>query len=238
MSPQMFPNYQYMTSVGNKHIVQPLIDKYGFRNVIWPIVIIKDNAVELYIYEKNLAFDLNNENDNRPVSSTNLGSYFIDYTTDPRIILPPFTELDPFVSNTFKCSYDFILTRSDYASVDIDYAWLTPNGWKAIEATTVWMPLSNKQEAERLVRMFTKRPSWQGSNGPHGIRKLISAVNDLSLNYYMVVVNSVNKVSNDIKTNGNAFWFRLTDLNIDRILSGYAPENSLFGTYNDFLEWL
>ena len=239
MAAQMIPNYQFMTSLGSEYLTQPLIEKYEFENVIWPIVLIENNTISGYIYEINQLFKLNHEDDNRPTSISRKPSYLIDYVSKPRRILPNSNDLKPFIAEQFNCSYDFILTSEKFATVDIDYAWKTQQGnWKGLELTTVWMPLNTRLEAERLVKMFTRRPSWRGAAGPHGLRKLINAATDLNIQYYMAVVNSINKVSNNLNTDGNAFWFPLTHANVERILANTPPANSNFGTFKELIEWL
>jgi len=227
-----------MTSIGSEHFTQPLIERYGFENVVWPIVIIENNKRLFYAYEINQLFDLNHESDNRPISSEGLADIFIDYASNPSRIVPSSEMLLPFIKKDFNCSYDFILTTDKYASVDIDYVWKTSVNWKGLELTTVWVPLKNEVESERLVKMFNRRPSWQGVNGPHGLRKLIDACADLKIDYYLAVVNSINKVSNDLRIEGNAYWFPLTHENVSRIIANEAPNNALFGTFNELIEWL
>lgn len=235
---QMSPSYPFMTSQVNEIFVNPLVGKYGFENVIWPIAIVEKNLINCYIYEVNSTCSINSKDDNRPSSKANLINYFVDYTSEPRVIIPPFEKLVPFIDNSFQCSYDFIVKSDEFQSVDIDYVWFNKSYWKAIELTTVWKPLSSKEEAERLVKMFNRRPSWGGASGAHGIRTLINASVDLSLDYYFVVVNSKDGVSNNLDTNSNAFWFPLNHENVDRILQGHAPINSEFSNFSDLTNWL
>lgn len=235
---QMKPNYPHMTSSVNDVFINPLIEKYGNENVIWPIVFIKDDAIHSYLYEVNADNSLNTQEDNRPISNSDKTSFFADYTSDPRILTPESKELSAVIDEDNTCCYDFSLKSDEFNTVDLDYVWQTSDGWKAIELTTLWMPLSSKKEAERLVKMFKRRPSWKGAKGPHGIRRLIQASSDLNLDYWMICVNSKKGVSNDLVTDGNVFGFPLTDSNIDRILKGEAPENSRFGSFAKFLDWL
>ena len=235
--PQMTPNYPYMTSSVNEVFIKPLVDKYGSKNVIWPIVLIKDDRINKYLYEINNINNINGINDNRPESSISIPSYLIDYSSVPRRILPDDGILNNLIDKTYSCSYEYITQVEGYFSVDLDYVWYLKR-WKGIELTTLWMPLKNKYEAERLIKMFSRRPSWNGPNGPHGIRKQIAAANDLKIDYWMVCVNSEKGVSNSIVISGNAFWFKLTNENINRILNKEAPVNSIFGTFDELLAWL
>jgi hypothetical protein len=235
---QMAPNYPFMTSQVNDIFVKPLIGKYGFANVVWPIAIIKEEKIASYIYELSDICKINDNKDSRPTSKSGIGNYFVDYANSPRSISPAIKGLEPLIEEKYSCSYEFVLQSNVYSSVDIDYAWFNKDNWKAVELTTVFMPLTSQKEAERLVGMFNRRPSWKGQNGPHAIRKLIDASNDLNLDYYMVVVNSEKGVSNQLVTTGNAFWFKLNHANIDRILAGQAPNESTFGSFNDLINWL
>jgi hypothetical protein len=238
MAPQMIPNYPYMTSGVNNIFSKPLIERYGLQNVIWPIVLISENQIHSYLYEVNEKTNINSQNDNRPDSQAQLINFYIDYTKDPRSIIPPSNELIELISDNYNTSYEAIVKSKEFNSVDLDYAWKTGVGWKAMEFTTLWMPLKNKREAERLIKMFVRRPSWKGTHGPHGIRILINASDDLQMNYWMVCANSVKGVSNELVTDGNAFWFQLNHENIDRIINGYAPAYSEFGTFEDLISWL
>ena len=238
MSPQMNPNYPYMTSGVNNIFTEPLIEGYGLNNVIWPIVLIRSNNIHSYLYEVNGQCNINSQTDNRPSSHSNLTNFFVDYTEDPRSIIPPSDELIELISDNYNTSYEAVVKSDNFNSVDLDYAWKIGDKWKAMEFTTLWMPLKNKAEAERLIKMFVRRPSWRGPNGPHGIRTLINASIDLKIDYWMVCANSVKGVSNDLVTDGNAFWFPLNHENIDRILKGFAPVNSEFGTFEELIAWL
>ena len=238
MSPQMNPNYPYMTSGVNNIFTEPLIERYGANNVIWPIVLISGNKIHSYLYEVNWQCNINSQTDNRPISQASLTNFYVDYTEDPREIIPPSKELEELIAEKYNTSYEAVVKSDNFNSVDLDYAWKYGDNWKAMEFTTLWMPLKNKQEAERLVKMFVRRPSWKGPNGPHGIRSLINASSDLQMNYWMVCANSVKGVSNELVTDGNAYWFPLTHDNIDRIMRGYAPTDSEFGTFEELIAWL
>ena len=234
----MNPKYPLMTSSVNRVISNPIIEKYGFENIIWPIVVIKDNKIHSYLYEKSDFCNINSIDDNRPSSISFKKTFFIDYTKQELKIYPKSNDLLEFVAKGMKCSYDRDLSMTSYNTADLDYVWKVNNKWKAIEFTTLWMPLFSKAESERLVGLFNRRPSWKGSNGPHGMRKLIDAAHDLDIEYWMVCANSKKGVSNNIITSGNSFWFKLTHDNIDRILKGYPIVNSHFGSFTDLIDWL
>jgi hypothetical protein len=235
---QMKPRYPFMTSAVNELFTNPLISKYGEKNVIWPIVLIKDDKINSYLYESSEHCLINKANDSRPTSESNKNSFNIDYRDSPRKIIPASNELEELTKDEYTCSYDCVVNSPTISSVDLDYTWFDGDKWNAIELTTLWVPLSSKSEAERLGKMFTRRPSWKGNKGPHGMRKLIDSASDLNLNYWMVCVNSVKGVSNSIVTDGNAFRFPLNHTNIDRILNGQAPNDSVFSKFSELIEWL
>lgn len=236
--PQTIPSYGHMTSSVSKLITEPLINKYGSLSVVCPIVIIKNGEIAFYIYEATKFSMVNQINSNRPKSAAKIVNYFNDYTVTPRIIFPPVEFLKEFISPPFSCNYEFILQQDQYNSVDIDYVWFNGTIWKGIELTTLYVPLKDKAEAERLVKMFVRRPSWQGINGPRAIYKLIDAAGDLGIEYYFVLVNSDKGVSNSFVTSGNSYWFPLTRENIGIIFHGSAPLNGQFGTFVEMLNWL
>jgi len=235
---QTRPTYGHMTSSVNRLITEPLIKKYGHLNVVNPIVVVKEGAVAFYLYEVTLTSSVNKPNSNKPESLDGIQHYFIDYESSPRRVSPPSKLLDEFMQPKFACCYDFILQQEIYNSVDIDYVWFSGEKWKAMELTTVYTPLTNQAEAERLVKMFYRRPSWTGISGPRAIYTLIEAAADLSLEYYFVIVNSARGVSNELVVDGNAYWFPLTKENVERIVGKSVPLNGRFGPFSEMLSFL
>jgi len=238
MSAQMKPSYQHMTSSVSQAFTEPLIRKYGSRNVIWPIVLSSDEQIHSYLYEVNNRSNINEIGDNKPISNMGIEHHFIDYTENPRVIQPPKQDLEKLILPVYERSYDAIPGSEHFSSVDLDYVWYNGENWKSLELTTVWMKLSSNEEAERLVRTFNRRPSWQGQHAEHGIRRQIEAAQDLNLDYWMLVVNSRDGVSEEIVTNGYVYGFPLTNDNVDRIIRGEAPENSRFGSFHLMIDWL
>ena len=237
MAPQTSPKYADVTSVANPILSKTLTERYHRANVVWPIVLIQDNAIVSYLYERSKKNTINDSDDNRPQSSSGLGSHFIDYSSYPRLIVPTSSLLEPFVSPEFTCSYEYVVS-SPYSTVDIDYAWNTGKRWKGIELTTFWMEFTNQNRAEDLISKLHRRPSWQGPEGPHGLRKIVEAAQDLELSLHMVCVNTLGKVSNQFKTDGNVYRFPLSPAQIDRLVQGAVPEKGVFSTFAEFLEWL
>ena len=237
MAAQTSPKYAEVTSVANPIVLRTLTEKYHGTNVVWPIVLIQGNSIVSYLYERSKKNTINNSDDSRPRSSSGLGSHFIDYSSDPRRIIPMNALLKPFVSPEFTCSYDYVV-NSPYSTVDIDYAWKKENQWKGIELTTFWMEFTSQNRAEDLISKLHRRPSWQGPEGPHGLRKIVEAAQDLGISLHMVCVNTVEKVSNQFRTDGNVYRFPLSPAQIDRLVKGAVPEKGVFSTFAEFLEWL
>ena len=235
--PQMNPNYPQMTSSVNEHITEPLIEKYGCQNVIWPIVLMSDSTIHSYLYEVNDICTINSIDNNRPESATGIQSVFIDYTAKPREIIPLNEGLIEIIDEKFSNSYEAILSSKTFNSADLDYIWLTENGWKGMEFTTFYKSFFNRGEAERIIKMMNRRPSWQGKNGPHAIRMLISAAIDLGVSYWMICVNTKG-VSNDIVVDGNAYGFPLNNENVDRLIKGQIPLDAKFGPFKKLIDWL
>jgi len=54
----------------------------------------------------------------------------------------------------------------------------------------------------------------------------------------MACVNTKGKVDNNIKEDGNAYWFELNADQVDRLSKGLIPLNGHFGTFQDLLQFL
>jgi len=237
MTPQTDPKYSHVTSIANPVIVNALERKYGTENVIWPIVLIDGERIIGYLYERNDQNAVNAERDRRPISKAGLPSFFLDYTTMPRRIIPAASFLEPFMAPEYRCSYDYI-TNSPYSTVDLDYVWAQRSGWKGMELTTFWVEFVNRTRAEELIRKLHRRPSWQGPEGPHGLRKIVEASGDLGIDLFMACVNTVGRVSNQYKTDGNVYWFPLSHDQIDRLVARRLPADANFDSFSAFLQWL
>ena len=238
MTPQTNPKYSHVTSIANRVIVNALKRKYGRENVIWPIVLIKGKRTIGYLYERNDQNVVNTEQDRRPISKAELPSFLLDYTTMPRRIIPAASRLGPFMAPEYRCSYDYItdyITNSSYSTVDLDYVWMQQSGWKGMELTTFWVEFVNRTRAEQLIKKLHRRPSWQGPEGPHGLRKIVEASDDLGIDLFMVCVNTVGGVSNQYKTDGNVYWFPLSHDQIDRLVRGHLPTDANFDSFSAFL---
>jgi hypothetical protein len=240
MAKQNKPKYPHVTSIANPVIVNALERKYGTKNVIWPIVLIEGERIIGYLYERNDQNAVNAERDHRPISKAGLPSFFLDYTTMPRRIIPAASFLEPFMAPEYRCSYDYI-TSSDnslYSTVDLDYVWANGESWKGMELTTFKVEFVDREKAEKLIRKLHKRPSWQGPEGPHGLRKIVETSGDLGIDLFMACVNTVGGVSNQYKTDGNVYWFPLNLNQINRLVNGELPDNARFDSFSAFLQWL
>lgn len=234
---QTNPTYSAATGKAEKPIIDELIRKYGSSNVIWPIVLSKDDRTIAYFYEKNYRNSLNQETDNRPKSRTNISSYDLDYTKSLRGSIPPNAFFAPFLDSKYSCSYEYVVD-SPFSTVDLDYVWYDGVKFKGFEFTTFWMEFTSQNRALELLSKMNRRPSWQGPDGAHALRKVVDSAADLGVAYYLVGANTVSKVGSDLKTDGNVCLFELTHRQVDRIESGKPPEESVFMTFHDFLKWL
>lgn len=232
------PKYPHMASCANPIIQGHLRGKYGNDHVCWPIVWFKNDNILFYTFELIDYCDTNSLYGKRPVSLTSKGCHFVSYTDKPRIINPPEPLLIPSIGNKYDCSYDYI-TKSEYRTVDLDYVWEKKNKWTALEFTTWWVPFTSQKEAERLVSTLNRRPTWQSAHGASAMLKQIEAANDLAVSrFIMACVNTRGKVDNDIKTEGNAYWFDLDPDQVKRLSLGQLPQNTNFGSFQDFLKAL
>ena len=234
---QTVPTYSIATGKPEEPIVRELIDKYGYDNISWPIILNSDNKTIAYLYERNEKNKINSEYDNRPSSSSGLPTFFLDYTSHPRQIAPRADFLINFVDEKFSCSYDYII-NSPFSTVDLDYVWNFEGGFKGFELTTFWMDFYSHSRAAELVSKMCRRPSWQGPNGAHALHKIVDCAADLGIDYYLVCVNTVSKVGSNIKTSGNVFFFRLNHEQIDRLSRGLPPQYYQFCNFSQFLDWL
>jgi len=242
VAPQNSPRYPHVTSAASSIIVNTLKSKYGAGNVVWPIVLIRDEKIIGYLYERNDRNTVNAERDRRPKSKAGRPSFFVDYTTTPRRVIPPASFLEPFIAPEYQSSYDYVTnSNSPYSTVDLDYVWwVQGSGWKGLELTTFSSKFYSRARAEELIRqLHKKRPTWQGPEGPRALRKIVEASDDLGIDLFFVCVNTVGKgVSNRYKTDGNVYWFPLTHDQIDRLVRGDLPVDANFDSFSAFLQWL
>ena len=237
MAAQATPTYTLATGKPEEPIVKELVYKYGFSNIAWPIVLSQGERTLAYVYEKNKRNDINSESDLRPESNLGLTSFFIDYTSEPRRVLPSTDFFTDFIDPKYNCSYDYIL-NSPYETVDLDYVWYTGRIFKGFELTTFYVNFDSHDLARNLISKMNRRPSWQGPNGAQALRKIIDSAFDLRIDYYLVCVNTISKVGSDIKTNGNVCLFRLNHEQINRLERGLPPTETEFLSFAEFLEWL
>lgn len=237
MAAQATPTYTTATGKPEEPIVKELVNKYGLSNVTWPIVLSQGESTIAYMYENNKKNDINSESDFRPESKLRIPSFFIDYTSEPRRVLPNTDFFTDFIDSIYTCSYDYILS-SPYETVDLDYVWYTDKIFKGFELTTFYVNFDTHDLARNLISKMNRRPSWQGPNGAHALRKIIDSAYDLGIDYYLVCVNTISKVGSDIKTNGNVCLFRLSHEQINRLERGLPPTDTEFLSFDKFLEWL
>lgn len=234
---QTTPSYPFMTSKTNKTISDRLVKKYGYNNVVWPIAWCPENKVIWYTYERLEICAVNHKDDNRPTSNKDVKNYFLDYTTNPRQIIPDNSNLKDAIDVKYSCSYDYVV-NSPYSTIDINYAWYKTDHWRGIDITTFWKEFKDRNIVEDLIIKMNRRPSWKGTKGTHGILKQIDVCDDLNIDYYMVGVNTIGGVSNDFKEDGNIFRFKLTRNAINNIICNRLPDNLIVESFSDFLNWL
>lgn len=233
---QTTPTYTFATGKPEKPIVDALITKYGARSITWPIIVSQRDISLTYLYEKSISNAINQPGDTRPSSRSGIPTSEIDYTVSPRTSaggVLPINILDA----KYTCSYHYI-PSSPYNTVDLDYVWHNGSGFKGFELTTFFVKFETQANALRLISMMNRRPSWQGPAGAHALHKIVDSADDLSIDYYMVCVNTVSKVGSDILTDGHVLFFKLTHEVAEQISAGQAPKDSSFMTFDDFLDWL
>ncbi len=233
---QAEPLHPNVTAHVNPIILDYLRNTYGDINVCWPIVWLIGNQPQWYTFELTNHCNANLENGNRPNSISGLNRYFIDYTSNPRRIIPHNPQLIPSIAPEYTCSYDYMIEQgAGFGTVDINFVWRRDNQWHALDLTTFYRPFTNRTEAERIIGYLRRRPTWRF--GVQAINSQIDAAQDLGcVRYIMGCVNTLSRnVSDRINTNGNAYWFPLNTNNVQNILNRRAPDNAIYGTFQDFL---
>lgn len=103
MAAQALPSYKIATGKTEAPIVNKLIEKYGYFNLSWPLVLINGTNIIEYLYEKNSKNEINSTSDYRPKSSSGIQERFIDYTSSPRVVEPYSAKFDDFISKKYNC---------------------------------------------------------------------------------------------------------------------------------------
>src|SRR5450830_661998 len=234
---QVNPTYVNATSAPDPVILGALTRRYGSENVVWPIVLMKDNMTISYLYERTSKSAVNSRSDNRPISSSGVAQYYLHYLADPRVIVPSNPQLEPMISRRYGCSYEYV-TGSQYVTVDIDYVWRKGGLWKGMEVTTFWSEFTTQARAEELVRTLNRRASWAGPEGAHALHSIVNAARDLAIDMHMVLINTIGKVGNSLKTDGNVYMVPLSHPQVDRLAERRTPSDGSFGPFGSFLDSL
>lgn len=235
---QATPSYGLATGKPEKPIVDALVKKYGHQSVVWPIALSDSTSTLAYIYERNSNNLINSQGDIRPKSNSGVGEFYLDYTAQPRLIVPNEPLFSQFIKPQFNNSYDYILSSINrgYSTVDLDYVWHNGRIFRGFELTTYWVDFSSEAEAKRLVSTMNRRPSWSGPNGAHALHKVAAASQDLNIEYHMVFANTVGKVGSALKTNGSVLYFPLTAAAVNLLSKGQVPSNSIFCSFQSFID--
>ena len=238
------PAYPDATREPPGFILQHLNQTYNAANVVWPTIVsvAATGQTVAYAYDRNGQNLINAQGDNRPNSRRGVPNAFLDYTANPRA-LPPGAprELAQMINGRHRRIYDFMVDRNSnpgYTAADIDFVWSNGEQWRGMEFTTFFVEFANRAEAERVVSMMNRRPSWQGNEGPVAVRNIITAGADLGLNLVMVCVNTIGRASTQYRIGGNAYWFPLNMDQLRRLRNGQVPVNASFGTVQDMLNSL
>lgn len=233
--PQVAPTYQAAAGKPEAALVNAIVNKYGAQALSWPVVLSNDDQTLAYLYERNATNQTNVQGDARPPSASGLPSYFLDYTSAPRVISPPDTDLwQLLLAPGYSDSYQFSKTQSHgYFTVDLDYVWHTGTGFKGFEFTTFTKPFFSEAEAQRLAATIQKRPT-----AGRALPKILAAANDLGIDFQMVVANSVGGPGTPVDTNGNVLYFPLTAQQINLLMAGQQPVNAVFCSFQNFVQQL
>ena len=228
-------------------LLDRLLQRYGQENVVWTVVIGRQGGVNetvAYLFERNATNQVNRPDDNRPVSRSGIPNVFLDYTASERQLSANAPrELEQLLDREFRSSLEFINKGGGryYFTVDIDVLWRTDKGWRSLEITTFYSLFYSEQRAEFLSTEIHKRTTWKGPAGPIGMRRTVQATEDLGATKYLLMLNSTggpNHPNQGYLSNGNAYWFPLTQDQITRIVRRQVPIGGQFGTVSQLLEWV
>lgn len=238
------PAYPDATQAPPDFILRHLNQRYNPENVVWPTIVsvAATGQTVAYVYDRNQRNRINSGGDNRPVSRQGIPNVFLDYTANPRVLPPSAPQiLAPMISRPHNRIYEFMVdaqSNRGHTAADIDFAWNTGQQWRGMEFTTFFVEFTTEAEAQRLISMMNRRPSWQGDQGPVAMQSIIRAGADLNLQLVMVCVNTIGKATNRYRVDGNAYWFPLDANQLQRLRRGIAPVDASFGTVQQMLNAL
>jgi len=221
-------------------IYRALIERYGQRNICWPIIAynLEGPSVRFLMIEVN-ALNRTNEHVLGPfLGPAPYPEYRLDYLADPRPPLPIPLGHDhawpgpkDIIANLYASSYEFVTTKGGLNTIDIDYVWRTNCGLRGLELTTFYNEMSSRTYAEHLVQRFIEERA--GRRGAHQFALQAEVAEKKSIELHLAFVNTEGHSLN-VKTDGKVYVI-LLDRDAARTLhSGQL----VCGEYLDFSEWL
>ncbi len=235
------PRYPNMSIATHRVIVSKLVEKYG-HEVCWPVIWydpanLRINAVTFEVNKLN-QLNQNLIPGSKVISQVNLDIFKINYLTDPHVIsILKGTQVPDYIqeagSALYSQSYDYITSVKDgFNTIDIDYLWHSNGSNEALEVSTFFVSMDNKPKADYLVGKFVENRAARA--GAHQFRLLVKAASAFGARMKMVFVNTIGR-TNEIRAEGNAFWFPLDFEQADRLHNGQMPNRENFGTLKEFL---
>ena len=238
--PQNIPSYPNATGKTEQIIIDNLYLKYPKNNIIHITALSNDRNTINYVLEKNKTNQINSIENNNPTSFKSIPFIYLDYTLNPRISFPEHIIYKKFVNLQFDSLYEYMLSNHNQSlnAVDLDYVWKGNSGWKGFELTTFYIPFRNENHARYLISQMKKRPSWQGKYGSRAFRKILDCAKDLNIDYYVVCMNTTNKVGSELDINKKVCIFKLDYQQINSLELGYTLHDFKFVSYDEFIKWL
>ncbi|MEK4730034.1 hypothetical protein [Paenibacillus sp. FSL L8-0641] len=243
---QQPPIYPSM-AVAPHGVISMHLSTYYPNNLLWPVIWYKANS---YLQIDSITFEVNAKNttniyvstDNPIIQEINSPTFRLDYQpANNRLSIlnefqPP-NYLNSAIGPSFEKSLDFSTSRlhNTYgiSTVDVDYLWANNHGVQALEVSTFFSEMYNRDRAIKLVQDFiTKRASRPGAHQFALLAK--AAQNVFSANMRMVFVNTVGR-STTILPNSNVIWFDLNQLQAQRMHNNQLPLNMIFEPLQTFL---
>ena len=235
------PKYPSMTIGVHPEIYNHLRDKYGEKNLCWPILAYDLGTlnVQYILIEVNSKNNVNKLRKQPLLGPTPFPEYKLDYMISPRPRIPtplghniqwkgPLDILSP----KYNSSYDYVTQRGGLNTIDVDYVWQKPNGELfGLETSTFFMDMKTEKYTEYLVRKFIEKRASRKS--AHHFYILSQAASKIGIQMSLVFFNVV-RHTNIIITGGHVYAIPLNVTTAQKLHSGIFVK----GEYLLFSEWL
>lgn len=218
------------------------------NNLLWPVIWYRANnnlQIESITFETNARNTTNTyvTAANPIIQAINTPTYRMDYQPpNNRIAIlnalqtPNYLNaaVSPNFSDSYQFSSSFVHNTYGISTVDVDYLWQNNQGIQALEVSTFYMPMYDRQRAIQLVQHFINQRAARP--GAHQFALLSSAAQNIfNANMRMVFVNTAGRNTTQLLPNSNVIWFDLNQQQAQRMHNGQLPLNMTFEPLQAFL---